>query len=124
MHLEPGIARTDPTAERTLALHHGVAPGVRCLAIAANVLWCFGYPAQALRRSQEALALAQALPHPHSLAHAQHFAAFLHHHRREASASLALAEALLTLATAQGLPHSVGFRTCWRGRGLGPARPR
>ena len=47
-----------------MALRHGVAPGVRCLAVAAKALWCLGYPAQAVRRSQEALALAQALAHP------------------------------------------------------------
>ena len=51
------------------------APGVRCLAVAANTLWCLGYPAQAMQRSQEALALAQALAHPYSLALAQYWAA-------------------------------------------------
>jgi predicted ATPase len=117
-HLEQGIALTNPALQPALALHIGEAPGVRCLTYAALTLWCLGYPAQALRRSQEALALAQALPHPHSLAHAQHFAAFLHHHRREAPASLARAEALLTLATAQEFPHFVGFGTCWRGGAL------
>ena len=63
-HLEQGIALTDPTTQRALALRHGVAPGVRCLALAALALWCLGYPAQAVQRSQEALALAQALAHP------------------------------------------------------------
>jgi hypothetical protein len=71
-----------------------------------------------VQRSQEALALAQKITHPHSLAYAQHFAAFLHHRRREAPASLALAEALLILATVQGFPHYVGFGTCWRGVAL------
>jgi predicted ATPase len=89
-HLEQGIARTDPTAERALALRHGVALGVRCLAIAANVLWCLGYPEQAMRRSQEALALAQALAHPYSLALAQFWAVYLHCRRREALAALAM----------------------------------
>ena len=31
-HLEQGIALIDPTAQRAQALHHGAAPGVRCLA--------------------------------------------------------------------------------------------
>ena len=31
-HLEQGIALTDPTAQRALALRYDVAPGVRCLA--------------------------------------------------------------------------------------------
>jgi predicted ATPase len=117
-HLEQGITLTDPSMQQALALHIGEAPGVRCLAYAALTLWCLGYPAQAVRRSQEALSLAQELTHAHSLAYAQHCAAFLHHRRREASASLVLAEALLTLATAQGFPHYVGFGTCWRGVAL------
>jgi predicted ATPase len=56
-YLEQGIARSDATAQRELVLHHGVALGVRCRTMAAWTLWCLGYPAQALRRSQEALAL-------------------------------------------------------------------
>jgi predicted ATPase len=71
-----------------------------------------------VRRSQEALALAQEIAHPFSLAVGQHFAAYLHHRRREVSAVRALADALLTLATAQGFPHCVGFGTCWRGWAL------
>jgi predicted ATPase len=113
-YLEQGITLTDPAAQQALVLRHAVAPGVRCLAVAANTLWCLGYPAQALLRSQEALALAQALAHPHSLAVAQHFAAQLHYRRREAPAVQAQAEALLTLATAQGFPLWVGYGTCWR----------
>jgi hypothetical protein len=56
MHLEPGMAHTNPTAQRPLALRYGVASGVRCLSYAALTLWCLGYPAQAVRRSQEARA--------------------------------------------------------------------
>jgi DNA-binding winged helix-turn-helix (wHTH) protein len=74
--------------------------------------------AQAVRRSQEALAQAQALAHPYSLAFAQHYAAYLHHRRRDAPAVQAQAEALLTLATAQGFPIWVGMGTFWHGWGL------
>ena len=45
-------------------------------------LWCLGYPAQAMQRSQEALALAQELAHPYSLAVTQVWAAYLHYRRR------------------------------------------
>jgi class 3 adenylate cyclase/predicted ATPase len=117
-HLEQGITLTDPAAQQALVLRHAVAPGVRCLAVAANTLWSLGYPAQAVRRSQEALTLAQVLAHPQSLALAQHFAAYLHQRRREALAVQAQAEALLTLATAQGFPLWVGFGTFWRGWAL------
>jgi predicted ATPase len=117
MHLAQGIAltRADPAAQRAFVLHHSVAPRVVCLTLAALTLWCLGYPVQALRRSQEALALAQALAHPHSLAVAQHWAAFLHHHRCDAQAVKEQAEALLTLATTQRFPLYVGYGTCWRG---------
>jgi predicted ATPase len=113
-HLEQRITLTDPAAQQALVLRHAVAPGVRCLAVAANTLWYLGYPAQALRRSQEVLTLAQALAHPYSLAVTQQFAASLHYRRREAPAVQAQPEALLTLASAQGFPLWVGYGTCWR----------
>jgi tetratricopeptide (TPR) repeat protein len=99
-HLVQGIALIDPMAQRTLTLRHGEAPGVRCLAYAGWTLWCLGYPAQAVQRSQEALTLAQALDHPLSLAQTQHIAAALHQRRGEATAVQAHGEALVTLATA------------------------
>ena len=71
-----------------------------------------------MQRSQEALALAQELAHPYSLVVAQHWAAYLHYRRREVLAVQAQAEALLTLATAQGFPLYVGYGTCWRGWAL------
>jgi class 3 adenylate cyclase/predicted ATPase len=114
-HLEQGIARTDPAAQRDLVLRHGEVPGVRCLAYIANTLWCLGYPTQAVQRSQEALVLAQVLAHPYSLAVAQHWAATLHYHRREVSAVQTQADALLTLAAAQGFPQHVAYGTYWRG---------
>ena len=46
------------------------------------------------------------------------FAAFLFHRRREATVVQAQADALLTLATAQGFPLFVGLGTCWRGWAL------
>jgi len=118
-HLEQAIALTDPTAQPALVLRHSVASRVWCLAYAALALWCLGAPTQALRRSQEALALAQELAHPHSLAVAQLYAAYLGHRRREVLAVEAQAEALLTLASAQGFPLFVGHGTCWRGWAVG-----
>jgi predicted ATPase len=101
-HFEQGSAFTDPVVQR--ALRQPVVPGVVCLAHAARTLWCLGYPAQALRRSQEALALAQELAHHHSLAFVRYFATLLHYLRRDAAAVQAEADVCLTLATAQGFP--------------------
>jgi predicted ATPase len=117
-HLEQGIAFIDSETQRTLVLRRGLASGVMCLGLAASALWCLGYPAQAAQRSQEALALAHELGHPYSLAAAQYWAVNLHYRRRTAPAVQAQAEALLTLATAQGYPLYVGQGTCWRGWAL------
>jgi class 3 adenylate cyclase/predicted ATPase len=117
-YLTEGIALIDPTLQRARALRLGAAPGVWCLAVAALTQWCLGFPTQAIYRSQEALALAQALDHPPSLVLAQHFAALLHHHRREAPALQTQAEAIVTLATLQSFPLYVGYGTCYRGWAL------
>jgi predicted ATPase/class 3 adenylate cyclase len=114
-HLEQGIARTDQTTQRALVLRHGEAPGVRCLGVAADTLWCLGYPARAVQLSQEALALAQALAHPYSLATAEVYAIRLHHYRHEVPAIQVQADALLTLATAQQFPQFVAHGTFWQG---------
>jgi predicted ATPase len=116
-HLEQGIAHTDRMGQRTLLVHYH-AHGTSCLGRVVNALWCLGYPAQARRRSQDMLARAHELAHPFSLASAQHWAAFLHHRCREAPAVQTQAEALLTLATAQGFPLEVGHGRFWRGWAL------
>src|SRR5262249_24161398 len=102
-HLEQGSALTDRAAQRAQALGTGIAPGVTCRAYAGLTLWCLGYPAQAVRQSQEALALAQDIGHPYTLAAARFWATITHALRREVLAGQAQTDALLTLATAQGL---------------------
>jgi predicted ATPase len=81
----------------------------------AHTLWCLGYPTQALQRSQEALALAEALTHPLILAMAQHWVAWLHQRRRDVLAVQEQADALLSLTTAQGFPTWAGYGTFWQG---------
>jgi hypothetical protein len=56
-------------------------------------LWLLGYPAQALARLHEALALAHELSHPYSLAFAWCWAAFLSQVRRDVPALHKQAEA-------------------------------
>jgi predicted ATPase/class 3 adenylate cyclase len=118
MHAEQGITLADPTVQRALVLRHEVVPRVRCLALASQTLWCLGYPAQAVRQIQEALALAQELAHALSLAFARYWAAAQHYLRREVLAVQVQAEALLTLATAQGFPLFVGNGAFLRGWAL------
>ena len=102
-HQEQGRLLYDPQRHRTYAsLYSGHDPGVCCRYRAAPVLWLLGYPEQALASSQAALTLAQELDHPYSLTHALHWAAVLHHLRREATLTQERAEAAITIATKQG----------------------
>ena len=89
-----------------------------CLANAARALWPLGYPEQALKRSHEALSLAQRLSHPFSLAYALHVATLLHLSRGETHTAREQAEALLTLSTEQELRWSVGGGTILGGWAL------
>jgi DNA-binding winged helix-turn-helix (wHTH) protein/predicted ATPase len=117
-HFAQGIPLIDLTVQRAQALHQGIAPGVACLAYAAPALWSLGYPEQALQRCQEALTLTQEFEHPQSQGLVHHLAAYLYHRRRELSAVQAHAEAVLTLATAQGLPLYGGLANHLRGWAL------
>ena len=117
-HFAQGIPLIDPTVQRAQAIRHGIAPGVACLAYAAPTLWSLGYPEQALQRCQEALMLIQEFEHPESHMLVHHLTAYLYHRRREPSAVQAHADAVLTLATAQGWPLYVGLANHIRGWAL------
>src|SRR5712691_6193940 len=81
------VDRANGENQRTaLAFRMGQDPGVVCRAYAAMTLWLLGYPAQALVRIHEALALAQELGHPYSLAYAWCLSAFVSQFRRDAPA--------------------------------------
>jgi predicted ATPase/class 3 adenylate cyclase len=109
-HLDQGMQLYDPQRHRThAALYSGHDPGVCCRMQAAQSLWFLGYPDQAAASMQAALALAQQLAHPWSLAMALRWAARLHHLRREALQTRARAEASMAMATEQRLPHQVAL---------------
>ena len=100
-HLEQGIAHYDPQKHHshTLSYWH---PAVLCFSCAARALWFLGYPDQALRRNQEALALARQFSQPYDLASALHLAASLHVWRREPQLAQELAEATIVLSREHG----------------------
>ena len=119
MHQEQGLRLYDPQRHRAhAALYSGHDPGVCCRYRAAPTLWLLGYPDQAVASSQAALALAQQLAHPLSLALALYWAAVLHHLRREAPLTQAHAEAAMTLATDQEFPQQIAQATPLRGWAL------
>jgi predicted ATPase len=114
-HSEQSIALYDPQQHRSLAFLYGDDPGVLCLSYAAGALWSLGYPEQALKRSHEALTLAQELSHPSSLAFALSWAAMLHQYRWEGQAAQERVEATIALSTEQGFPYWLTFGTILRG---------
>src|SRR5262249_25816586 len=94
----------DRQQHSTHIARYGVDIGVFRGSFLSLPLWCLGYPDRALRTSQQTLTLAQELAHPFSTAIALARMAQVHQFRREAHAAHTCAEALITLATAQGLP--------------------
>jgi predicted ATPase len=103
--LEMGISLYDSERHRPLAFRYGGPDaGVYCLSHAARTPWRVGYPDQALKRGNEALASAQGLSHPFSLAFAGSFVGFLRQLRREARAAQEIAEGLHSLPPA-GSPN-------------------
>ena len=98
-HFEQLIAFYDPQQHRSLAFLYGQDPGATSLSWAAWALWFLGYPDQALKRSKEALALAQELDHPFTLSFALGIAGLFHHLRCEGQAARECFEASTELST-------------------------
>jgi predicted ATPase len=102
-HLEKAIVLYDREHHRPLALRFtGLDSEVQCLSYLSYTLWELGYPDQALRCINEAVALAREISHPYSLAFGEDFRTFLHLYRREASASLEPAGRLAALCAEHG----------------------
>jgi predicted ATPase len=81
-------------------------------------LWLLGYPDQALKRGQEALAFVRDGSDHLSLAFALHYNANIHHWRRDGRATQQCAEALLPLAVEQGVSFWLAGGTALRGWAL------
>jgi predicted ATPase len=117
-HLEEAIARYTLDQRRVMVLRTGRDPGVACRHLVALALGLLGYPAQALARLHEALALAQELSHPYSLAYVQCYPASIYQLHRDVPAVYEHAEAAIALATMQGFPLFAAYGTIMRGWAL------
>jgi predicted ATPase len=93
-------------------------PIIFCWFVSDSHHWLLGYPAHALARLREALALAHALSHPFSLAWVQCFAAIVSQHRRDVPATYEHVEAAVMLSTEQGFPLYAAYGTSLRGWAL------
>jgi DNA-binding SARP family transcriptional activator/predicted ATPase len=119
-HLEQMISFYEPQQHHhSLVFLRGSDAGLSALAYDACCLWCLGYPDQALKRSQEALALARELGHPYSLADVLYFAGCLFNKmRRDAQALKDNAEELMRLSNEKGFPGWLGAGHHFQGQAL------
>jgi predicted ATPase len=87
---------------------------IHCLSYLALSLWSLGYPDEALKRGNEALALAHALSHPFSLAFAEGLVGYLRQYRREPVAAQEMSTNLIALSAEHGFTHwlAQGTITC------------
>jgi predicted ATPase/DNA-binding winged helix-turn-helix (wHTH) protein len=104
-HAEQAVALYTPEQHRTHTALSVYDTGAICLAFAAHNLWYLGYPDQAARRNQEALALAEALAHPYTTAGTLCLAALFASLRRDAQQAQEWAAAVMALSQAQSFPY-------------------
>ena len=115
-HAEAVLALYQPERHSSQALSYGAHDPGSCAQMgAALMLLLRGFPDQAARQVEQALALARRLLHPPSLAHALRLAGELHNLRREPVAIVDIAEDLLPLTVQHGSIVGTAIATMLRG---------
>jgi predicted ATPase len=114
-YLEKSLSLYDPGQHRAHAALYGQDPGAALLSHGAWILWHLGYPDQALKMGQEAVALGEDSSHPFSLAYALCYTAVLHQLCQEEQMTEELATTAVTLSTEQGLVLWLAMATILRG---------
>jgi predicted ATPase len=114
-HFEQSLALYDSQRHRLYGFVYD--PGVYGLAMLAPLLYLLGYPDQALKRSRQALTLAQELSHPYSVAFALSNAAEVHRMRGEQQAK-ELVEEAIALSREQGFASELVWGTILYGWAL------
>jgi predicted ATPase len=115
IHFEQALRLYDSENHSKLTfLCGGEDPGVACGGFLAMILWLRGYPDQAIHVSQQAIALAEKLQHPHSLAHAL-FTSYASHVWSSRKPSKEKAEAVIRLASEHGFALYLAVGKVFRG---------
>jgi predicted ATPase len=117
-HLEQGLALYDPERGRSSAFRYGFNCASNCHVFLGRVLWHLGYPDQALRHNEQAIAIAKEVSHPFSQTLALSWAAALHQLRREARRAREQADADLALCDEQVIPFFGAHAMVLRGWAL------
>ncbi len=92
--------------------------GVGCLCLLAMILGSLGYPDQAQQRVDQALAMAERLAHPYSVASVLPLVCMFHFGRQEWQQARARAEEVIRLSAEQGFPDYLAHGTTLRGWAL------
>ncbi len=114
-HLERGIAIYDPISHRSLGHQVGTHPEVNSLSYLALVLFCLGFPDQALARGSASIAEARRLAHPSSLTFSLSLGTLLLAFVGDDVALAERADQLVAVATEQGFPVYAAVGTVHRG---------
>jgi predicted ATPase len=121
-HLERAIALYNPQKHRTHAFHYALDPGVFCLARAAQGSWFLGYPDLAIKRIEQAIALAKEQVHSFSLVVALLNSDGLYRFCGNWQVAQRNAETAIALCTEQGFTNLLGQATVHRGAALASQR--
>jgi class 3 adenylate cyclase/predicted ATPase len=115
LETERGVAFYDPRQHAALvSMYGGHDPGICGKNHAAQVLWLLGYPDRALKCTSEALALAQELAHPNSLAQALVRAAMNDQACRDRAVTAKRAEVAIAVSVEHGFAQWVAMGTILR----------
>jgi predicted ATPase len=109
-HLEDALALYDPILHGSLVNQAGIDPHVNSQANLGNVLFCLGFPDQALAYGDAAVVEARRLAHPPSLAVSLSYGTRLLSLVGDNTVLGAWADQMVTMTTEQGFPQ-------WRAQG-------
>jgi class 3 adenylate cyclase/predicted ATPase len=118
-HFEEAIRFSTTTGKKPLSNLYVVEPQAASLLLLSWDLWFLGYPDQSLSRVSEALALAQELGHPYTVAFAHYMTSVVHLLRGEAARALESAERSFEVSQEQRFSLYVTLSRISRGRALG-----
>jgi class 3 adenylate cyclase/predicted ATPase len=118
-HFEEAIRLSLSKGKQPLYNLYMVEPQAASLLLLSWDLWFLGYPNQSLSRVSEALALAQDLGHPYTVAFAHYMTSVVHLLRGDAARALESAEKSLEVSLEQRFSLYVILSRISRGRAVG-----
>jgi len=97
-----GFSLYDSQQHRSLVFVYGQDMGISCKMWAGCSLWLLGYPDEAMKRSQQALALTQEVAHPFSSVIALSLAAIVSQYRHDVPTTRDYGRKMVELSAEQG----------------------